>query len=424
MSTEFIIGTIIGLIGLVPVVIQFFHWIRKPKLSDLMKRLVDKSLSTKAHRRVLRKMNRKLLPVGKHISSEYINSFVLNKRGKEEVFADLCIKNGWEPTKELCLMFMNADYPTIRGKYLNMNNSRQNLTGSNEDKGAEFAVAEEKAESHEVVYLSALLEERFPDSFNRLMSIFKKHDVDYCLLKGTKDIWCKDYMPIQTRSGKLIQFRYDPSYLKGKKEWEVSRSDTREVCMQNGLVTINSNINLDGGNVLLCSDRAIVSDRIYTENPEFPDKEQLVQELSDLLEAEVIVIPAQKSDMTGHADGMVRFVDRNTIIGNNLADEYKYWREGMQKVIKEYGLKYIDIPFFEAKDPKHPLSAVGIYVNYLELKNLIVLPVFGREEDGQVLSILKETFPAKTIETVNYNEVAQEGGLLNCTTWVAKFKTT
>ena len=418
MSTEFIIGTIIGLIGLVPVAIQFFHWIRKPKLSDLMNRLVDKSLSTKAHRNVLRKMNVKLLPVGKHISSEYINSFVLNKRGKEEVFADLCIKNDWEPTKELCLMFMNADYPTIRGKYLNMNNSRQNLTGSNEDKEAKIAVAEEKTESREVVYLSALLEERFPDSYNRLISILKKHDVDYRLLKGTKDIWCKDYMPIQTRSGKLIQFRYDPSYLRGNNEWEASRSDTREVCMQNGLVTVNSNINLDGGNVLLCSDRAIVSDRIFTENPEYTDKEQLVRELSDFLEVEVIVIPAQKSDMTGHADGMVRFVDRNTIIGNNLADEYKYWREGMQKVIKEYGLKYIDIPFFEAKDPKHPLSAVGIYVNYLELKNLIVMPVFGREEDEQVLCILKETFPTKTIETINYNEVAQEGGLLNCTTWV------
>lgn len=122
--------------------------------------------------------------------------------------------------------------------------------------------------------------------------------------------------------------------------------------------------------------------------------------------------------MTGHADGLVRFVNRNTLLGNKLADEYKYWREGMQKVIEKYGLEYIDVPFItDIKDPKHPLSAMGIYMNYLEVNNLIVLPVFGRDEDKQVVDIIQKVFPDKIIETIDYNDVAQEGGLLNCTTW-------
>ena len=37
MSTEFIIGTIIGLIGIIPVIIQIYKWVKKPKLSELMK---------------------------------------------------------------------------------------------------------------------------------------------------------------------------------------------------------------------------------------------------------------------------------------------------------------------------------------------------------------------------------------------------
>ena len=91
----------------------------------------------------------------------------------------------------------------------------------------------------------------------------------------------------------------------------------------------------------------------------------------------------------------------------------------MQKVIVQYGLRYIDVPFLtDTKDAKHPISAIGIYVNYLEVNDLIVLPVFGRDEDSQVINILKEAFPSRTIETINYNEVAQEGGLLNCSTWV------
>lgn len=122
--------------------------------------------------------------------------------------------------------------------------------------------------------------------------------------------------------------------------------------------------------------------------------------------------------MTGHADGMVRFVNKNTILGNDLAKEYKYWREGMQRVIEKFGLRYIDVPFItDIKDPKYPLSAIGIYVNYLELNNLIVLPVFGREEDKQAMEIIQKAFPDKIVETINYDKVAQEGGLLNCTTW-------
>lgn len=403
MNTEFIIGTAIGIVGIVPVIIQFVKWVKKPKLSELMKKLVDNSLSTQAHRKVLKKMNVMLLPLGKHISTEYINSFELEKRGKEVVFTDLCLKNDWEPTKDLCIMFLNGDYPSIRKKYWEMKKVQSNME-------------ETTSEPVAIVYMSDLLEERFPDSFNRLTAILKKHGVEYRLLKGTKDIWCRDYMPIQTESGKLIQFRYEPSYLKGE-EWDSIRSDVREVCEKNGLNPRFSDINLDGGNVLICDGRAIISDRIFAENPNY-EKDSLVDELSKLLECEIIIIPAQNGDYTGHADGMVRFVNRNTILGNSLESEFKYWRDGMQKVIHQYDLKYIDVPFFEQKDRKHPDSAIGIYVNYLEVNNLIVVPVFGREEDKQAIDIIQKVFPDKIIETINYNDVAQEGGLLNCTTWV------
>ena len=421
MSTEFIIGTIIGLVGIIPVIIQIVKWVKKPKLSELMKKLVDNSLSTKAHRKILKKINLMLLRSGKHISSEYINNFVLNKRGKEAVFTDLCLQNDWEPTKEMCEMFMNGDYPSIRKKYWDMKNAQQKKEETPAVAAVKAEAVQARPNGKEVVYLSELLKEQFSESFNRLTSILNKHNIEYRLLKGTKDIWCRDYMPIQTESGKLVQFRYEPSYLKGKKEWEDSRSDVSAVCRLNGFKPLSSNINLDGGNVLLCSGRAIVSDRIFTENPEYTDKGQLVKEISDLLEAEVIIIPAQKGDMTGHADGMVRFIDHNTILGNNRTEEYKYWTNGIEKVLKDYNLNYIDVPFFyDYKDSKHPDHAIGVYVNYLEVGNLIVLPVFEVEgnKDADAIAAFKKIFPDKIIETINYNDVALEGGVLNCTTWI------
>lgn len=424
MSTEFIIGTIIGLIGIIPIIIQVVKWVKKPRLSDLMKKLVDNNLSTKDHRKILVKMNVLLIRSGKHISSDYINSFVLNNRGKEAVFTDLCLQNDWEPTKELCEMFMNVDYPSIRMKYWDMKNMNQKKEETSVDAVVKVEAVSSLPKGKEVVYLSELLEERFPDTFNRLTSILKTHDVEYRLLKGTKDIWCRDYMPIQTESGKLIQFRYEPSYLKGEK-WDDIRSDVHEVCKANRLTPEFSDINLDGGNVLICDGRSIVSDRVFSENGirkgcpnEESEKKTLIRKLSELLECEIIIIPSENDDMTGHADGIVRFVDRYTILGNHLSTEYKYWRDGMQKIIEKYDLKYIDVPFFEQKDRKHPESAIGVYVNYLEVNNLIIMPVFGRDEDKQAFDVIHKAFPDKIIETINYNDIAQEGGLLNCTTWV------
>ena len=424
MSTEFIIGTIIGLVGIVPIIIQFVKWVKKPKLSDLMKKLVDTGLSIKAHKKVLQKMNVMLLRSGKHISSEYINNFILNKRGKEAVFTDLCLQNDWEPTKELCVMFMNNDYPSLRDKYHKMKKGNVVIEKATFDVATTGNVHKNSVNQNGIVYMSELLEVRFKDSFERLTTILKKYDVEYRLLKGTKDIWCRDYMPVQTTSGKFIQFKYDPSYLKGKKEWEELRTNPKEVREKNDwLAKLNveeSEINLDGGNVLICDGRAILSDRIFSENPTM-EKETLIDELTKLLECEVIIIPALKSqneDLTGHADGMVRFVDRNIIIGNERRqNEYQYMKDGLQKAIDTFGLTYIDIPFFEDKDPKHPESAIGIYVNYLEVNDLIVLPIFGRDEDKQAIDIIQKAFPNKQIETIDYNDVAKEGGLLNCTTW-------
>ena len=194
-------------------------------------------------------------------------------------------------------------------------------------------------------------------------------------------------MPIQIEKGKFVQFRYEPSYLKDDLELQ---SDPKEVCIANNINPQFSKINLDGGNVVNWSDRAIITDRVFDENPEYSSKNKLITEIEKLLEVEIIVIPQIKSDMTGHADGMVRFVDHNTLLGNNQAQEFKYWKDGINKVLKEKGIDYIDIPFLDHK------------------------------EDQEVYDKFREIFPDRKIETINYNEIGLHGGLLNCTTWTIR----
>lgn len=411
MTIESIIGITAGLIAIGGAVASLYKKLKKRSLTELMNQLVDRRLTNDQHKKILRKMNRLL---GFKIKNEYIQNFVLNDRGKETVFMDICDSNDIEPKEDICKKFLNVDMKKFRANYY----SKRNNASLKET----MPVYMKRNSVEQTVYMSELLMSRFPETCKNLIKILEKHHVNYSFIKGTKDIWCRDYMPVQTESGKLIQFKYDPSYLKGKKEWEESRSDVKEICRLNNINAIFSDINLDGGNVLICNGRAIISDRIFTENPTY-DKASLVNELTKLLECEIIIIPAINGDYTGHADGMVRFVNRNTILGNRMADEYKYWQKGMQKVLETYNLTYIDLPFLtDIKDSKHPESAIGIYVNYLEVNDLIVAPIFNREEDKQVIEILKNAFPNKQIESINYNDVAQEGGLLNCTTWVVHKK--
>ena len=415
MTIESIIGIAAGLIAIGGAVVSLYKKLKKRSLTELMNQLVDKTLSNKQHHRILRKMNRQL---GFKIKEEYIQKFVLNDRGKETVFMDICDSNDIEPKEDVCRRFLNVDMKKFRANYYSKRNNPRLSKEKDSPLEDPPSFSPTLTNKGQTVYMSEQLMSKFPETCKNLIKILERHHVNYSFIKGTKDIWCRDYMPVQTESGRLIQFKYDPSYLKGKKEWEESRSDVKEICRLNNIDAIFSDINLDGGNVLICDGRAIISDRIFTENPTY-DKDSLLNELSRLLECEIIIIPAEKGDYTGHADGMVRFVNGSTILGNRMTDEYKYWQKGMQKVLEKYKLTYIDVPFLtNIKDNKHPESAIGIYVNYLEVNNLVVLPIFNREEDKQVIEILKNAFPNKIIETINYNDVAQEGGLLNCTTWV------
>jgi hypothetical protein len=100
-----------------------------------------------------------------------------------------------------------------------------------------------------IVYLSDLLQidERFEKTCNRLKQILEKRNIKYKFLKSTKDIWCRDYMPIQVENDKFIQFRYEPSYLKDELNLQ---SDPRTVCQTNNFEPKFSNITLDGANAV------------------------------------------------------------------------------------------------------------------------------------------------------------------------------
>ena len=73
-------------------------------------------------------------------------------------------------------------------------------------------------------------DDKYKDAFKRIQSILDKQQINYQFLKSTKDIWCRDYMSIQIDENHFVQFRYEPSYLKGYRHLQ---SNPKEICESN-----------------------------------------------------------------------------------------------------------------------------------------------------------------------------------------------
>ena len=259
-----------------------------------------------------------------------------------------------------------------------------------------------------MLYFSSQLNiQKYKPAADRLFAALDLFNIKYKLLNNTNDIWLRDYMPVKTKSGKYVSFRYEPSYLAG--DPQLRTNFKTDIAPHFVLPVTYSNINLDGGNVVFSPSKtkAVITDRVFSENPEY-DKNTLLLELEKLL---VLIISSLKSDMTGHADGMVRFVDENTIVTNASLSPYGFETK-VKKSLQNYGFNVIDFPYFDSNGN----SAIGCYLNFLETGQAIFLPVFSVDTDNKAIQTAKHIFH-KAIIPVNINEIAADGGLLNCISW-------
>ena len=188
------------------------------------------------------------------------------------------------------------------------------------------------------------------------------------------------------------------------------------VCKAIGLQPEKSNIILDGGNVTRTAGKVIMCDKIFKENPAFSEKD-LIRVLEEILQVKQLTfIPTHPLDFTGHADGMVRFYDRDTVLINDYSREDREFQLRFRMALHNAGLKYIEIPYNPYRNKKNE-HANGEYINYLHMQQAVILPVFGIPEDDAVVKQFEQLFSGKRIATIDANDLAYNGGILNCITW-------
>lgn len=276
-----------------------------------------------------------------------------------------------------------------------------------------------------VVYFVDTLPQRHPQFYEELIHLLEGQDVDHQLLPGTNDIWARDYMPLQVRRDHFVQFVYKPDYLKSKAEL-ASITDVDKVCYDLGISPKKSPLVVDGGNVVCSDNKVIMCDKVFKENPSY-SREAVLKMLQEALElTDIFFIPTHPDDWTGHADGIVRFLDNEWFALNDLSQEQAY-SDAFGTAMEDTGLFSTMIPFHPYGN-KGLTSARGIYVNYLRTNSLVVVPSFGMEEDELALRMFEHLcFDAYrnahpidckgSVLSIDCNGIAKEGGVLNCVSW-------
>jgi len=196
----------------------------------------------------------------------------------------------------------------------------------------------------------------------RFEKVLIENDVPYEFLLNTNDIWAVDYMPVQITTDKFVQFDYNPDYLQSKTQRKTI-SDVDGICKSINILPKKSKILVDGGNVIRTTNKVIMCDKVFKENPNITEKE-LIKQLRDTFEVDnLFFVPWDTSDFTGHADGMVRFVDSKTVLINAYLEEKPEYQRSFRMALHNAGLDWIEIPY-NPYDNKSNSNAEGVYLNY------------------------------------------------------------
>jgi agmatine/peptidylarginine deiminase len=269
------------------------------------------------------------------------------------------------------------------------------------------------------LFVSNLLETQYPALFASLRAAVK--GVRIKIIPDTADIWCRDYMPLQLDKDRFCQFVYAPGYLCGFEHLVTPPDKCRLAFMGNYR---REPILLDGGNVVACRTKVILTEKVYKENPGI-ERPRLRDRLGELFQAECLFIPKQGGDDVGHSDGVVRFIAENRVLVSDYSTVDPGYGDGVRRVLEKKGLEIETLPMFEEKKRKRPnelRSAVGIYVNYLRVGDVVVVPGFGRAEDEAAVEKIRQVMPTAIVSQVQCRGLAEDGGVLNCISWTIKEK--
>ncbi len=245
---------------------------------------------------------------------------------------------------------------------------------------------------------------------------------DHVIPYEMADIWMRDFSPLNAT--RPVMMRYTAagqgSGRKGQSEADHVQEVLADVLGQSGYQFSESDLKNDGGNFVddyagnAVLSRKFLRDNKLTENQGFTQIRQITGAKN------IAFIEADEQGGLEHADGVVAFIDENTLVINSYPEDHDYTAE--LKADLEYGLPGVKI--HEIVTPydgsviydKRFGSACGLYTNMLVTPRRIYFPQFGIPEDKEALVSMKR-WTDKDIIPVMSTPICQMGGGVRCMSW-------
>ncbi len=246
------------------------------------------------------------------------------------------------------------------------------------------------------------------------------------------DVWFRDFGPSfivekEKKQLAMVDWTYNaygekwPELLKDDKIPAWMNGFLGLPCFNPGIVIEGGAIEVNGRGMLMTTEECLLN---KNRNPKL-SKKDLEKYLSDYLGINNFIWLKKGliNDHTdGHIDNIARFVSPDSIIYSSESDgkdvNCPAIRENLE-ILKEAkdqdGNKFnlIELPLpkiFDNQGKRIPASYANFYIG----NEVVLVPVFGHNNDSMALEIMKKIFPERTVVGIDSADLIYGGGTIHC----------
>lgn len=248
------------------------------------------------------------------------------------------------------------------------------------------------------------------------------------------DVWFRDYGPIfvlDRTHRKLAMLHWVFNAWGGKYEEllkdaiipSIINQKMRLRCFNPGIVLEGGSIDVNGRGTLLTTEQCLLN---RNRNPDLSKKE-IEQYLKDYFGVSNVIWLKKGiagDDTDGHIDDVARFVAPSTVLcayEEDITDEnYPVLKENYE-ILRESGdqdgnsLNLIKLPMpGSVGDGQVRLPAS--YANFYIGNKVVLVPVFGHENDKKALNIIQRVFPDRKVAGIDCTDLVYGLGAIHCIT--------
>jgi agmatine/peptidylarginine deiminase len=238
-------------------------------------------------------------------------------------------------------------------------------------------------------------------------------------------IWVRDYFPINV-DGKFKLFKPCTDYMDMYQREFYDNYDFNQLAMFVSNKVKKVDLILDGGNAIFNDKLLFTTEKVYKDNYNKSKREvnKILQESFNGRKVIVLKTEDSKYDPVGHSDGLVNFLDNDTLFVSDYRKIDKELHHHNRRQIGDLVESVILPQYFVDKvtsidEENEWYDIEGCYVNFIGTKTSLIFPKFKRKEyNDQIKEIVtKHDKLKRKLHFINSSAVTKYGGGLHCITY-------